>query len=173
MDELTFVCRGWIIRAFFEDNVRNSPETALEFYTSAIEVLKWGAERWKGVSSEETGSVFQPTFARGIKCLRLDAHMKVSFVCLVYDVGADTYYHATRLANRTPTNFLSRSYLQEQMRFSLNLPIHQSRHTYLTFHSSCRSPATPSEKRTREPQNTLCSTSGLTICAQCPRLLPP
>ena len=66
-----------MIRAFFEDCLRNNVETALEFYNSAIEVLEWGAERWKDTPSEDKGAIFQPTVARGIKCLRLDALLKV------------------------------------------------------------------------------------------------
>jgi len=68
------------MRAFFEDTLKNNVETALEFYTSAIEVLKWGAERWKDVPSEDKGAIFQPTFMRGIKCLRLDTLVRVGFI---------------------------------------------------------------------------------------------
>lgn len=67
-----------MVRAFFEDKIRDNVETALEFYTSAVDVLKWGAERWQDVSSEEKGAIFQPTIARGIKCLRLDVLLKVN-----------------------------------------------------------------------------------------------
>ena len=66
-----------MLRAFFEDAVKNSVETALEFYNSALEVLKWGAARWQDVDSEEKGAIFQPTIARGIKCLRLETLLKV------------------------------------------------------------------------------------------------
>jgi hypothetical protein len=97
------------MRAFFEDALKSSAEIALEFYTHAIEVLTWGAERWKDVPFDEKGNVFQPTFVRGIKCLRLDAHMKVNFVFPAYVVGTHMHYDVIRLATRIPTNSLSRS----------------------------------------------------------------
>jgi hypothetical protein len=91
-----------MMRAFFEDVLKANPETALEFYTSAIEVLTWGAERWKDVPFDEKGGVFQPTFVRGIKCLRLDAHM-VNFVFPVYNVGTHINYEACeRNLNKFP-----------------------------------------------------------------------
>ena len=97
------------MRAFFEDVLKANPETALESYTSAIEVLTWGAERWKDVPFDEKGGVFQPTFVRGIKCLRLDAHMKVDFAFPVYNVGTNMHYDVIRPANRIPTNSLLKS----------------------------------------------------------------
>jgi len=98
------------MRAFFENVLKNNIETALEFYTSAIEVLKWGAERWKDVPSEEKGSIFQPTFVRGVKCLRLDALMKVNFVCPVNNMGT----HALRChkaCKQNPSKFPSEELL--------------------------------------------------------------
>jgi hypothetical protein len=151
------------MRAFFEDVLKANPETALEFYNSAIEVLTWGAERWKDVPSDKKGIIFQQTFVRGIKCLRLDAHMKVNFIYPVYSVSTNMHYDVIRPANRIPTNSLSRSYLQERMKFSPNLPMPQPSHTYRTFHSSCRSSVTSSDKHTRKVQNTLCRISEL-IC---------
>lgn len=67
------------MRGFFECSLKDNVETALDFYTSAVEVLKWGAEFWKDVPYEEKGNVFQPTIVRGAKCLRLDALLGVNF----------------------------------------------------------------------------------------------
>lgn len=72
--------RGWIMRAFFESSLKDNVETGLDFYTSAIEILNWGAELWKNASSEEKGAIFQLTFVCGAKCLRLDVHMQVNFI---------------------------------------------------------------------------------------------
>lgn len=77
--------RGWVVRAFLEDGLGDNVETAIDFYNSAIEVLEWGAERWKEVPSEDKGAIFQPTFLRGIKCLYLDAFMKVNSTYLSYN----------------------------------------------------------------------------------------
>ncbi|KAK2462606.1 hypothetical protein APHAL10511_005339 [Amanita phalloides] len=68
--------RGWIMRAFLEDYLRESVEVALEFYTAALEILQWGNEFWKDVPYEKKGNTFQPTFVRGVKCLRLDTFIK-------------------------------------------------------------------------------------------------
>jgi len=65
-----------MMRAFLEYAFDGNIEITVDLYTSAIEVLKWGAEIWRDVSSDEKGAVFQPTFMRGVKCLRLDALMK-------------------------------------------------------------------------------------------------
>ena len=60
-----------------EDGLKKNLSGALEFFTSALEVLKWGSEEWKDVPFGDKGSIFQPTFIRGINCLRLETLMKV------------------------------------------------------------------------------------------------
>jgi hypothetical protein len=97
--------RGW-----FEETLGDEVATALEFYNSAIEILKWGAERWRDVPFEDKGAVFQPTFIRGIKCLRLDLLLKVCHKLPVRNVGTNSgYYNATRVAIKTPASSLTRS----------------------------------------------------------------
>ena len=75
---LNRVSRAWILRAFMENGLRSNAGAALEFYTSALEVLQWGSHEWADVPYDQKGSIFQPTFIRGVKCLRLDLFMKVS-----------------------------------------------------------------------------------------------
>lgn len=66
------------MRAFLQDNFANGgTEAALDFYTSALEVLQWGNVRWPGVPPEEKGAIFRDSFIRGVKVLRLDAFIKV------------------------------------------------------------------------------------------------
>ncbi|KAH9846628.1 hypothetical protein C2E23DRAFT_890715 [Lenzites betulinus] len=72
---LSLTVRAWIMRAFIQSNVTNEPEAALDFYTSAIEVLQWGRSTWKDISSKDRGAIFQESFLRGIKCLRLETLM--------------------------------------------------------------------------------------------------
>ncbi len=72
------------MRAFMESTMKGSPETALEWLDSALEVLVWGRERYSGVSSEEKGAIFQHTFIRGVKCLRLNDFMTVHCRALSY-----------------------------------------------------------------------------------------
>lgn len=40
-------------------------------------MLEWGAETWKDVPSEDRGYIFQKTFVRAIKRLKMDAYLGV------------------------------------------------------------------------------------------------
>ncbi|KAH9891072.1 hypothetical protein C8Q73DRAFT_734877 [Cubamyces lactineus] len=73
---LAVTVRGWIMRAFLQSNLSPDVQAALDFYTSAIEVLSWGIDLWKDVPNSEKGSIFQASFLRGVKCLRLDAMLQ-------------------------------------------------------------------------------------------------
>lgn len=109
-----------MMRAFLENALKNNVETALDFYTSATEVLNWGIELWKDVPSDDKGAIFQPTFLRSIKCLRLDVLMKVNS-CPAYNTRAHAHDGITRFTPRIPVNSLSRTSLQRQMISSPNL----------------------------------------------------
>ncbi len=65
------------MRGFVEDRLKGNASTALEYYTSALEVLQWGSRVFADVDDEQRGAVFQPTFIRSVKCFRLDALMGV------------------------------------------------------------------------------------------------
>lgn len=65
------------MQGFFKDHISNDFVTALDFYNSAIEVLQWGTALWRDVSTEWKGAIFQTSFLRGVKCLRLDTFVKV------------------------------------------------------------------------------------------------
>ncbi|OSD05835.1 hypothetical protein PYCCODRAFT_1361536 [Trametes coccinea BRFM310] len=73
---LSVTVRAWIMRAFIQENLIGGTWAALDFYTSAIEVIRWGVQRWADVPVAEKGSIFQPTFLRGVSRLRLDACLK-------------------------------------------------------------------------------------------------
>ncbi|KAI0651477.1 hypothetical protein C8Q79DRAFT_37630 [Trametes meyenii] len=73
---LSLTIRGWVLRAFAHNLILNSVEAALDLYSAALEVLHWGNEVWKDASFEDKGAIFQDTFIRGIKCLRLNAFME-------------------------------------------------------------------------------------------------
>ncbi|KAM5537085.1 hypothetical protein V8D89_009231 [Ganoderma adspersum] len=64
---------GWIMRAFIEERLKDNIETALDFFTSALDLLQWGRDQWKDVSFEEKGEVFRPAFIRGVRSLHLEA----------------------------------------------------------------------------------------------------
>lgn len=53
-------------------------DAALEFHTRAIEVLEWGRQVWRSVPKDDRGAIFEITFLRGVKSLRLDTMMRVS-----------------------------------------------------------------------------------------------
>lgn len=67
------------MRGFMEYRLNENFESALEFYTSALDLLQWGRELWKDVSFEDKGAVFQPTFIRAVKGMRLDMLLAVTF----------------------------------------------------------------------------------------------
>ncbi len=71
--DLVTLYSGWIMRGFIEDRLKDSIETAQDFFTSALDLLQWGNEQWKDVSFEEKGEVFRPAFIRGVKSLHLEA----------------------------------------------------------------------------------------------------
>ncbi|KAH9927533.1 uncharacterized protein BXZ73DRAFT_78555 [Epithele typhae] len=75
---LAVTVRGWIFRAFMADGLEGNPAASLDIYTSALEVLKWGAEKYKDVPLEERGTVLEPTFIRGVKAMRLNQYMKLA-----------------------------------------------------------------------------------------------
>ena len=68
---------GWVMRAFIDDRIKDDIETALEFFASAMDLLRWGKELWKDVPFEEKGEVFRPAFIRGVRCLHLEALLRV------------------------------------------------------------------------------------------------
>ena len=74
-----------------EDGFRSDPFSALEYYNRVVEVLEWGRRVWKNETTEDRGIIFQDTFLRGVKCLRLDTLMKVCPLSLnEYDSLADS-----------------------------------------------------------------------------------
>lgn len=51
--------------------------TAIEMYRQAVEILQWGREKWKDVSSEERGSMFELTYIRGVKRMYMTTLVEV------------------------------------------------------------------------------------------------
>ncbi len=57
----------------------------MQYYNSIVEVLEWGASTWHDVPNSERGYIFQKTFVRAIKRIRMAAYLSVSshlFLCL-------------------------------------------------------------------------------------------
>lgn len=58
-------------------------QTAIEYYTRAVDVLDWGQLTWRNVPTIDRGVVFEKTFIRGAKRMQLSAMHNVSFVLFV------------------------------------------------------------------------------------------
>ncbi|KAL1951228.1 hypothetical protein VTO73DRAFT_377 [Trametes versicolor] len=72
---LSATIRAWFLRAYFAHRSGESLSLALQHYNNVIDVLEWGAETWKDVPSEDRGYIFQKTFVRAIKRLKMDAYL--------------------------------------------------------------------------------------------------
>lgn len=64
--------RGWV-----EHTLTGNCGAALDFFTSALEVMRWGQASWNDVPDEDKGAMFQPTMIRSLKRLRLNAFVAV------------------------------------------------------------------------------------------------
>ena len=82
---------AWIMRGFIEDRLTGAIETALEFFTSALEVLEWGSRTFSHLEKEQRGGVFEPTFIRAVKSFRLDSLMGVGLVMYFKLYPADVH----------------------------------------------------------------------------------
>lgn len=72
------------MRAFVLDGANGNSAEALQYYDQVIEVLEWGRQVWRHEPKDNRGAVFEATFLRGVKALRMDCYMKVIPVCLPF-----------------------------------------------------------------------------------------
>ncbi|KAI0374549.1 hypothetical protein BV20DRAFT_1033344 [Pilatotrama ljubarskyi] len=75
-DGLSITVRGWLVSGWIEEFYLGALEHALDYYTSALEVLQWGMETWKDVDVPERGLIFQEAIVRAVKILRLKAFIQ-------------------------------------------------------------------------------------------------
>jgi hypothetical protein len=68
---------GLLMRGFLEGGARANYVAQVEMYSRCIEILEWGQKAWANISCEKRGSVFEHTFVRGIRAMRLEALMEV------------------------------------------------------------------------------------------------
>ncbi|THH28442.1 hypothetical protein EUX98_g5763 [Antrodiella citrinella] len=73
---LTVTIRSWIMRGFMEQTMLQRNEIGVEFIGRALEVLRWGVEKWKDVPQEQKGAIFVITFIRGVHSIYLETYMK-------------------------------------------------------------------------------------------------
>ena len=64
------------MRAFVSASTKQHV-TAVELYSRAVEILQWGQQKWKDVPSDDKGSIFEPTYIRGVKRFYMTALMEV------------------------------------------------------------------------------------------------
>ena len=69
---------AWFFRAYFLDRSGQNRATAMQYYNSIVEVLEWGARTWHDVPTSDRGYIFQKTFVRAIKRIRMGAYLSVS-----------------------------------------------------------------------------------------------
>lgn len=71
------------MRGFFEHSLKEDFNASLGFFDNVLEVLEWGRRFWPDEPKENRGAVFQKTFLRGVRCLRLETLVKVHYLQLL------------------------------------------------------------------------------------------
>lgn len=139
------------MRAFIEERLKDNFETALDFFTSALDLLQWGREQWKDVSFEEKGEVFRPAFIRGVKSLHLEALLSVPAFSFTHTLP-NTKRTVRRRTTKTLPNFHSGKFLLVQMNSWQNSRTPQTdQETWKTLVPSCPTFGTLAVKHTRKP----------------------
>ncbi|KAI0718899.1 TPR-like protein [Cerioporus squamosus] len=72
---LASTIRAWFFRAYFVDRSGQDKATAMQYYNSIVDVLEWGARTWHDVPNSDRGYIFQKTFVRAIKRIRMAAYL--------------------------------------------------------------------------------------------------
>lgn len=67
------------MNAFMKETTQNNCREAIDWYSSVLEFLEWGAKEWKDVPYNQKGVAFKPTFIIGVCRFYLYAHMEVLF----------------------------------------------------------------------------------------------
>ncbi|OBZ79655.1 Small glutamine-rich tetratricopeptide repeat-containing protein beta [Grifola frondosa] len=67
--------RAYIMRAFLESGLRSNHQLSSELYGRVVEILEWGRRAWKDVSRDDRGVVFEDSFLRGVRSMRLEVQM--------------------------------------------------------------------------------------------------
>ncbi|KDR85535.1 hypothetical protein GALMADRAFT_368117 [Galerina marginata CBS 339.88] len=69
---LSTTIRAWIMCGFMAKSTGRHL-VAMEFYSRVVNILDWGRRVWQNVSKDDRGVIFEKTFVRGVKRLRLAA----------------------------------------------------------------------------------------------------
>ncbi|THH15973.1 hypothetical protein EW146_g4601 [Bondarzewia mesenterica] len=71
----TFV-RCSILKAFNKDGHKKTDAASVRLYDKVLAIQRWGRQQWSDVPRDDRGTVFDDTFVRGVRALRLDAYME-------------------------------------------------------------------------------------------------
>jgi len=71
---------GWFMKAFMCVSTHQYV-TAVELYHRAVNILEWGRQKWKNVHSDDRGTIFEPTYIRGVKRFYMTALMEAHASC--------------------------------------------------------------------------------------------
>ncbi|KZP28930.1 hypothetical protein FIBSPDRAFT_927324 [Athelia psychrophila] len=66
---------GWFMKAFIHGST-NQFTSSVAFYSQIVEILEWGRQAFKDVSTEERGPIFKSTYVRGVKRLYMNTLLK-------------------------------------------------------------------------------------------------
>lgn len=72
---VSITIRSLILKAFIEGGMKKTDAESVRMYDKALAILRWGREQWCDIPREERGTVFDDTFVRGVRHLRLDFYM--------------------------------------------------------------------------------------------------
>ncbi|KAI0316405.1 hypothetical protein OF83DRAFT_1195236 [Amylostereum chailletii] len=70
-------CSVLVCRAYIEAGFNRTHAASVRVYDVALDVLTWGRNEWPGVPAETRGTIFEDTFVRGVRNMRLEAYMEV------------------------------------------------------------------------------------------------
>jgi hypothetical protein len=68
---------AWIAKGHVMGGLTQDHALAEREFERAVAVLEWGARAYADVPFETRGSVFRPTFVRGVRALRLNSYFQV------------------------------------------------------------------------------------------------
>ncbi|KII91505.1 hypothetical protein PLICRDRAFT_51648 [Plicaturopsis crispa FD-325 SS-3] len=73
---LATTIRVWVMRGFLEGGLKKEDQASVEYLTRALEVLNRGRQVWRNVTKEKRGVIFEDTFVRVVRSMRLHAYME-------------------------------------------------------------------------------------------------
>ncbi|ETW83267.1 hypothetical protein HETIRDRAFT_439710 [Heterobasidion irregulare TC 32-1] len=73
---IEFLVRFLFMKAVLDGDSKLDNKASLETYDQVLAILHWGRERWSDVPATDRGVVFDDTFVRGVRSMRIHEHMR-------------------------------------------------------------------------------------------------